>query len=110
MNWAYAMGGAFAGLIAGAFLSTLAVRWGRGVSVAHGRSRCDTCGQPVAAILLAPLLGFAATGGRCRACAAPIDWRHPILELACAVIGFVACGSQPGIGGAAGALFGWLLA
>ena len=109
MGWTVAAGGAIAGLIAGAFLSTLTIRWGRGASVARGRSRCDGCGQPVASILLTPLLGYAMTRGRCRACAAPIDWRHPVLELVCAVIGFLAWVLHPGIDGIAGALFGWLL-
>ena len=109
MSWVDAIGGAIAGLIAGAFLSTLAIRWGLGESVARGRSRCDGCGHPVPALLLVPLIGYAVTRGRCRSCGAAIDWRHPALELACAAIGFLACGLYPGIDGMAGAVFGWLL-
>jgi leader peptidase (prepilin peptidase)/N-methyltransferase len=109
MSWVEATGGAIAGLIAGAFLSTLAIRWGRGDSVARGRSHCDGCGRTVPMLLLAPLIGYFATRGRCRSCGAAIDWRHPAIELACAAIGFLACGLYPGLDGVAGALFGWLL-
>lgn len=102
--------GAAAGLIAGSFLSTVAIRLGQGVSIARGRSRCDGCGVVISAPGLVPLASFVVQRGRCRSCGAAIDRRHPLLELACALIGALALAVHPGVAGAAGAVFGWLLA
>lgn len=110
MNGVWSLFGALAGLIAGSFLSTLAIRWGRGERIAQGRSRCDDCGRAVPPHLLIPLLTYVATRGRCTACSAAIDWRHPAMEAVCALIGLLAWGLRPGLDGMAAALFGWLLA
>ncbi|QMW24617.1 prepilin peptidase [Sandaracinobacteroides saxicola] len=100
--------GGLSGLIVGSFLATLVLRWpeGRGLG---GRSACDGCGRLLRPVDLIPLLSFALLRGRCRACGGRIDWRHPAIELAAAGIGALAMGVAPGIGGAAGALFGWML-
>lgn len=102
--------GALLGVVAGSFLATLAIRWPRGDSVLAGRSRCDGCGVVIAWPRLVPVASFVIQRGRCALCEAPIDPRHPAMELACALIGGLACGLQPGVAGLAGALFGWLLA
>lgn len=102
--------GALAGLIAGSFLATLALRWGRGERVGTGRSRCDHCGTPVGTVALVPVASFVALGGRCGACGGAIDRRHVAMELGCAMVGALALGLRPGLDGAAGALFGWLIA
>ena len=107
---AWIVGGGVAGLIAGSFLATLAIRWGRGESVGAGRSRCDHCGIGIAPSALMPLMSFAVARGRCAACGGAIDRRHPAMEAGCALIGALALGLHPGAVGAAGALFGWLLA
>ena len=99
---------AAAGAIVGSFLATLMVRWPAGRDLS-GRSRCDGCGRPIGAAALVPLLSYAVQRGRCRACGARIDPRHPAIELGAAIIGALALAIAPGLAGAAGAVFGWLL-
>ncbi|WP_231639286.1 prepilin peptidase [Sphingomonas profundi] len=94
--------------MAGSYLATIVVRWPRG-EAARGRSRCDGCGRTLGAGELVPLLSFAIAGGRCRACAAPIDRRHLAIEALATGIGAAALLAAPGPAGLAGALFGWLL-
>ncbi|MGF7147896.1 leader peptidase (prepilin peptidase)/N-methyltransferase [Sphingomonas zeicaulis] len=106
---AWAALGAGLGLVAGSFLATLAVRWPEGRGIAIGRSTCDACGQPLRWFELVPLLSFAAQRGRCRRCGGRIDARHPLIEVAAALIGAAAMIAAPGLAGLAGALFGWLL-
>lgn len=110
MTLAWLAAGIVLGAIAGSFLATLAVRWGRGESVMRGRSHCDACGVTVPAWRLIPILSFVAVRGRCGACGVAIDPRHPIMEMLCALIGAVALAIRPDMAGMAGALFGWLLA
>ncbi len=102
------LSGILSGLIAGSFLATLVVRWPRGETLGQ-RSHCDGCQRRLRAIELVPVLSWAALGGRCRGCGAPIDRRHIGLELAAALIGGLAMLAAPGLDGAAGALFGWML-
>jgi leader peptidase (prepilin peptidase)/N-methyltransferase len=104
--WALALGGL--GAIAGSFLATLVIRWPEGREM-NGRSACDTCGRTLKAWELIPLLSAAALRGRCRECGAAIDPTHIGVEAACLVVGVTAGWFAPGIQGAAGAVFGWLL-
>lgn len=97
------------GLVAGSFLATLAIRWPEARGVATGRSACDACGQPLRWFELVPLLSFVAQRGRCRRCGGRIDPRHPLIEIAAALVGAAAAIAAPGLAGLAGALFGWLL-
>jgi len=109
MNGIWSVYGTALGAVAGSFLSTLAIRWGRSEQIARGRSRCDGCGVTIPPHWLIPLVSYVAAVGRCRICTGRIDWRHPVIEGVCAVIGLLAFGLQPGLEGIAGALFGWLL-
>lgn len=83
------------GIIIGSFLATLLIRWPQGKSVIAGRSRCDSCGQPLGIGDLVPLLSYAALRGRCRRCGAAIDRRHVAAELAAAGVGLVALVAHP---------------
>lgn len=96
------------GLVAGSFIATLVVRLPEAVPMT-GRSRCDSCGAAVRAGDLVPLLSFVRLGGRCRACSARIDARHPAIEAVAAVIGASALAAAPAPYGVALALFGWML-
>ena len=105
----WAVLGAVAGAIAGSFLGTLVLRWPEGRGVARGRSACDGCGRVLGAIDLVPVVSALLLKGRCRTCGAKIDPLHGRMEVACAVIGALACGLVPGLAGAGWALVGWLL-
>lgn len=98
------------GAIAGSFLSTWAVRYERGESATHGRSRCDHCDVEVPGWANVPIASYAGLRGRCRACGGAIDFRHPLLEIICLVVAVVSVVTHPGAAGWAGAVFGWLLA
>jgi leader peptidase (prepilin peptidase)/N-methyltransferase len=97
------------GLVFGSFIATVAIRWPAGRSPLQGRSQCDGCGKGLAARELVPVVSFVVQRGRCRGCGAPIHPRHIVTELTGMAIGIVAGVVAPGIGGAAGAVFGWLL-
>lgn len=105
--WAIALG--VLGAIAGSFLATIAVRWPQERSVLRGRSACDGCGRTLSPRDLVPLLSWVAARGRCGACGARIDARHPAIEAGCAAIGVASALAAPGLAGVAGAVFGWLL-
>jgi len=109
MTWLWPVFGFLAGAIAGSFMATIAIRWPQGRSAMQGRSRCDSCDRTLGAVDLIPLLGFVIRRGRCAGCGAVIDRRHVWIELASAMIGLIAFVAVPGVEGAAGALFGWLL-
>jgi leader peptidase (prepilin peptidase)/N-methyltransferase len=102
--------GLLLGGLAGSFLATLAIRWGRSDSIARGRSQCDSCHITIPARHLVPVVSFLVLHGRCRACGAAIDRRQPAMELVCALIGGAALAVRPDASGFAGALFGWILA
>lgn len=108
MSWALPVLGAGAGLIVGSFLATLVVRWPLGGNMG-GRSACDDCGAPLGVRDLVPLLSFAFARGRCRTCSGRIDPVHPIVEAACAAVGFIALSIAPDAAGVTAALAGWLL-
>lgn len=101
--------GAILGAVFGSFIATLVVRWPAGRSVARGRSACDGCGVPIAAVDLIPLASFLLHRGRTRCCATPIDRIHPIAELAATAIGALAFLVAPPLAALFGAIFGWLL-
>ncbi|QJU59680.1 prepilin peptidase [Sphingomonas sp. AP4-R1] len=109
-RWAVSVAALLLGMVAGSFLSTLALRWPAGRGIARGRSACDGCGATIPAWRLVPLASYALQRGRCAACGGAIDPRHPAMEALCAAIGFVALWLRPDAVGVAGALFGWGLA
>ena len=101
--------GALLGAIVGSFLATILIRWPQERSALAGRSACDACGVKLGARDLVPILSFALARGRCRACQAPIDPRHPGMELAAAIIGAAALVGHGWPLGAVTAGFGWWL-
>ncbi len=103
------IGLALLGAIIGSFLATIVIRWPQDRSAVHGRSGCDACGRTLRARDLVPLASALMLRGRCRDCGAAIDARHWQIEFGCAVIGAVSGIAAPGLVGAAGAAFGWLL-
>lgn len=104
-----ALAGALIGAILGSFLATLILRWPQGRSVVRGRSACDGCGRTLVARDLIPLLSAMVQRGRCRTCGARIDPLHGRVEAGCAIIGALAIGGMPDLGGIGWALLGWML-
>jgi leader peptidase (prepilin peptidase)/N-methyltransferase len=97
------------GLVFGSFIATLAVRWPEARSAFRGRSECDHCGKALSPRELVPVASYVLQRGRCRGCSAPIHPSHVLTELLGLAIGVAAGIVLPGPGGAAGAVFGWLL-
>ncbi|HEX8364709.1 MAG TPA: prepilin peptidase [Allosphingosinicella sp.] len=101
--------GLLLGAIAGSVAASLLIRWPDRRRALTGRSRCDTCGRPLRAAEIVPIVSFFALGARCRSCRAPIEPRHIVFETAAAALGMLALVAQPGWTGVAGALLGWWL-
>ncbi|MBI5793402.1 MAG: prepilin peptidase [Rhodocyclales bacterium] len=52
------------------------------LSLARPRSRCPKCGHRISALENLPLLSWIVLRGKCKACAAPISVRYPLIEAA----------------------------
>jgi leader peptidase (prepilin peptidase) / N-methyltransferase len=74
------------GLALGSFLNVVAARLPRGVSVVRPASACMSCSTPIAWYDNVPLVSYVVLRGRCRACAARIPIRYPVVELATALL------------------------
>jgi leader peptidase (prepilin peptidase)/N-methyltransferase len=68
------------GLVIGSFLNVVIARLPERRSLWRPGSACPGCGNPIAWYDNVPVLSFLVLGGRCRACAAPISWRYPLVE------------------------------
>lgn len=69
------------GLVAGSFVTAVAHRVPRGISIAGPRSQCPRCGAPIAAYDNIPVLSWILLGGRARCCGAGISPLYPLTEL-----------------------------
>ncbi|TKD50136.1 prepilin peptidase [Sphingomonas baiyangensis] len=107
--WVWPLSLGLLGLVFGSFIATLAIRWPAGRSIARGRSACDGCGATLGPGELVPVLSHVIQRGRCRHCGTPIAHSHLAIELLGCAVGLAAGIAAPGIEGAAGAVFGWLL-
>jgi len=74
------------GLLVGSFLNVVIARVPREESIVRPGSHCPACGHVLAWYENLPLLSWAALGGRCRACRAPISFRYPAVELLTGVL------------------------
>jgi leader peptidase (prepilin peptidase)/N-methyltransferase len=70
------------GAVIGSFLNVVIHRYPREESIVFPSSHCPACDTPIRAYDNIPILSYAILGGRCRACAAPISPRYPLVELA----------------------------
>src|SRR3954452_7183198 len=70
------------GLLTGSFLTVVAHRVPRGVSIVGPRSRCPACEAQIAAYDSIPVLSWLALRGRSRCCGERIPVRYPLTELA----------------------------
>lgn len=108
-DFVYPVVGTVLGVIIGSFLATVVIRWPLGQSVISGRSRCDSCKEPLRAIDLIPVISYLLRSGKCANCAAAIESDHLAIELSAGLVGGLALFVAPGIEGLLGAIFGWLL-
>ncbi len=108
-DFVYPIAGTIIGLIIGSFLATIVIRWPQVQSVISGRSRCDSCQEPLRAIDLIPVISYVLRSGKCANCGAVINSDHLAIELGAGLIGGVALFAAPGVEGLLGAIFGWLL-
>lgn len=70
-----------AGAMIGSFAGVVAHRVPVGEGFVSGRSRCDSCREPIAARDNVPVLSWLALRGRCRHCGAAIPGLYPLTEL-----------------------------
>src|SRR5947209_12702412 len=77
------------GLLAGGFVNYCARRLPFERSLLWPGPRCLTCCQPKRWLDCLAVVGYALSGGRCRACRAPTPLRDPVVELLTGVL-FVA--------------------
>lgn len=74
------------GLVAGSFVTAVAHRVPRGVSILGARSQCPACGAQVAAYDNVPVLSWLLLRGRARCCGERISPRYPLTELGLGVL------------------------
>lgn len=74
------------GLVMGSFVTAVAYRVPRGMSIAGPRSQCASCGAQIAAYDNVPVISWLLLRGRARCCGAPISPRYPLTELATGVL------------------------
>jgi prepilin signal peptidase PulO-like enzyme (type II secretory pathway) len=73
------------GLLVGSFMNVVILRFGTGLSIAKGRSKCFACGKGLSWYELVPLLSFLFQMGKCRGCFSKISWQYPLVELSTAL-------------------------
>ena len=86
------------GLIIGSFLNVVIARLPERRSLWMPGSTCPGCGNAIAWHDNIPLVSFLVLRGRCRACAALIPWRYPIVEAVTAalfVLAWLVFGGDP---------------
>jgi leader peptidase (prepilin peptidase)/N-methyltransferase len=69
------------GLLIGSFVTVVAHRVPRRLSIVGPRSRCPACDAQIAAYDNVPVLSWALLRGRARCCGAPISPLYPLTEL-----------------------------
>jgi leader peptidase (prepilin peptidase)/N-methyltransferase len=74
------------GLMLGSFLNVVIARLPERRSLWAPRSACPGCGATIAWYDNIPIVSFLLLRARCRACAIPIPWRYPLVELSMAVL------------------------
>ncbi len=74
------------GLCVGSFLNVVIFRVHEGESVARGRSKCQSCEEPIDARDLVPVLSYLMLKGRCRRCKSVVSSQYPVVELVTGVL------------------------
>lgn len=74
------------GLLIGSFVTALAFRIPRGMSIMGPRSMCPGCGERVAAYDNIPVVSWVLLRGRARCCGIRVSPRYPLTELTVGVL------------------------
>lgn len=74
------------GLVAGSFVTAVAHRVPRGISILGARSECPACGTPIAAYDNVPVFSWLLLRGRARCCGESVSPRYPLTELTLGVL------------------------
>lgn len=74
------------GLFVGSFLNVVSLRYGSGLSISRGRSKCFSCGHSLGVFDLVPFFSFFFLQGRCRYCGSKISLRYPLVEFVTGII------------------------
>lgn len=97
---------ALVGAAIGSFLNVCLYRWPNEESVIRPRSRCPSCGTPIAWYDNVPVLSWLILRGRCRHCGEGISVQYPAVELAVALVWLgMALWLGPGLAAVRGAVF-----
>ena len=74
------------GLVIGSFLGAFTYRWGKGLSVADGRSFCPHCKAKISWLDNVPVVSYLLLKGKCRSGGNKISLRYPAIELSTALL------------------------
>ncbi len=74
------------GLCVGSFLNVAIFRIHEGESVVRGRSKCQSCEEPISPRDLVPVFSYLILKGRCRRCQSILSWQYPVVELVTGVL------------------------
>ena len=77
---------AILGLIFGSFINCMAWRIVHKESVWKGRSHCASCGHPLKAMDLIPIVSYLFLKGKCRYCKEKVSIRYMLTELLLAIV------------------------
>jgi prepilin signal peptidase PulO-like enzyme (type II secretory pathway) len=86
------------GLIMGSFLNVVILRFGTGLSISRGRSRCFSCDHELVWYELLPLVSYLIQMGRCRHCGSRISIQYPFVEILTAGLFFLSMREMLGVG------------
>ena len=74
------------GTIVGSFLNVVILRYGTGLSIFSGRSKCFACGKKLSWYELVPVWSFLFLRGKCSSCKSRISWQYPAVEFFTGII------------------------
>ncbi len=98
---------AIVGLLVGSFLAALVVRLPKRLPIVMDRSACPACGHRLGPMELIPVLSWLIQRRRCRACGGRISAFYPFMEIASALIVFVAFWQLPWLEAVIACVAGW---